>query len=71
MAAGIIRPLRHESLPPSGTDTYSTIAAALGSLKGPKHGGANIKVTEMMGDLKRNVADITDEQAIRSYLEAV
>jgi citrate synthase len=55
----------------SGTDTYSTIAAALGSLKGPKHGGANIKVTEMMGDLKRNVADITDEQAIRTYLEAV
>ena len=55
----------------SGTDTYSTIAAALGSLKGPKHGGANIKVTEMMGDLKRNVADLTDEQAIRSYLEAV
>jgi citrate synthase len=36
----------------SGSDTYSTIAAALGSLKGPKHGGANIKVTQMMEDLK-------------------
>ena len=54
-----------------GGGNNSTIAAALGSLKGPKHGGANIKVTEMMGDLKRNVADLTDEQAIRSYLEAV
>jgi citrate synthase len=55
----------------SGTDTYSTIAAALGSLKGPKHGGANIKVTEMMTDLKQQVADSTDETAIRRYLEAI
>lgn len=55
----------------SGTDTYSTIAAALGSLKGPKHGGANIKVTEMMADLKQQVADTTDESAIRVYLENV
>lgn len=55
----------------SGTDTYSTIAAALGSLKGPKHGGANIKVTEMMSDLKRQIADTTDEAAVRRYLEAV
>ena len=39
----------------SGTDTYSTIAAALASLKGPKHGGANIKVVQMMEDLKQNV----------------
>lgn len=55
----------------SGTDTYSTIAAALGSLKGPKHGGANIKVTEMMKDLKASLDDSTDEQAIRKYLEEI
>ncbi len=52
----------------SGTDTYSTISAALGSLKGPKHGGANIKVTEMMKDLKAHVSNIHDENAIREYL---
>ena len=55
----------------SGTDTYSTIAAALGSLKGPKHGGANIKVTNMMEDLKANVADLTNEACVKAYLEAV
>jgi citrate synthase len=55
----------------SGTDTYLTIAAALGSLKGPKHGGANIKVTGMMNDLKKQVVDATDETAIRRYLEAI
>lgn len=55
----------------SGTDTYSTIAAALGSLKGPKHGGANIKVTEMMTDLKQHVLDTTNEAAVRGYLEQV
>ncbi|NCB36497.1 MAG: citrate synthase, partial [Clostridia bacterium] len=52
----------------SGTDTYSAIAAALASLKGPKHGGANIKVVQMMADLKRNVNDLNDEEAIRAYL---
>ncbi|MCL2446379.1 MAG: citrate/2-methylcitrate synthase [Oscillospiraceae bacterium] len=52
----------------SGTDTYSTIAAALGSLKGPKHGGANIKVVQMMEDLKANVADTTSEAQVRDYL---
>ncbi len=52
----------------TGTDTYSVIAAALCSLKGPKHGGANIKVMEMMDDLKRNVSDITDEDAVNDYL---
>lgn len=52
----------------SGTDTYSTIAAALGSLKGPKHGGANIKVVEMFEDLKQNVADYQDEEQVASYL---
>lgn len=55
----------------SGTDTYSTIAAALGSLKGPKHGGANIKVVEMFEDLKKNVDDWKDEEKVRAYLSAV
>ena len=52
----------------SGTDTYSAIAAALCSLKGPKHGGANIKVVEMFADLKENVKDWTDDDQIREYL---
>lgn len=52
----------------SGTDTYSTIAAALGSLKGPKHGGANIKVVSMFKDMKENLKDWTDEEEIESYL---
>lgn len=52
----------------SGTDTYSTIAASLGSLKGPKHGGANIKVVKMIEDMKENVKDWTDEDAIADYL---
>ena len=55
----------------SGTDTYSTIAAALGSLKGPKHGGANIKVVEMFEDLKMNVDDWKDEAKVGAYLDAV
>lgn len=52
----------------SGTDTYSVIAAALGSLKGPKHGGANIKVVQMFEDMKENLSDWTDEDAIADYL---
>ena len=52
----------------SGTDTYSTIAAAMSSLKGPKHGGANIKVTQMFEDMKAHVADWADEDAVRQYL---
>ena len=52
----------------SGTDTYSAIAAALGSLKGPKHGGANIKVVEMIADLKKNVKDTTDPEQVEEYL---
>ncbi|MCI8781627.1 MAG: citrate/2-methylcitrate synthase [Lachnospiraceae bacterium] len=52
----------------AGSDTYSVIAAALSSLKGPKHGGANIKVVEMIQDLKEHVSDITDEDAVRAYL---
>lgn len=53
----------------SGTDTYSTIAAALGSLKGPKHGGANIKVVSMFQDLKKEVKDWEDEDEVRNYLK--
>lgn len=53
----------------SGTDTYAAMAAALSSLKGPKHGGANIKVVQMMEDLKKNVHDTKDEDEVRNYLE--
>ena len=53
----------------SGTDTYSAIAAALSSLKGPKHGGANVKVVEMFDDLKQQVKDWKDDEAIENYLE--
>lgn len=52
----------------SGTDTYSVVAASLGSLKGPKHGGANIKVVGMMEDIKKNVKDWKDEEEVRRYL---
>ncbi|MCD7891780.1 MAG: citrate/2-methylcitrate synthase [Ruminococcus sp.] len=52
----------------SGTDTYSAIAAALGSLKGPKHGGANIKVALMFDDLKKQVSDWKDEDEVKNYL---
>lgn len=52
----------------SGTDTYSAVAAALGSLKGPKHGGANIKVVSMFQDMKEHLKDSTDEEEIREYL---
>ena len=53
----------------SGSDTYSVIAAAIGSLKGPKHGGANIKVVRMFEDLKKSLSDWEDEDAIRDYLQ--
>lgn len=52
----------------SGTDTYSAVAAALGSLKGPRHGGANIKVVQMFNDMKQNIKDWTDEQEVADYL---
>ena len=52
----------------SGTDTYSVIAAALGSLKGPRHGGANIKVVHMLADMKQSIEDWTDDSAIEDYL---
>ena len=52
----------------SGTDTYSAISAALGSLKGPRHGGANIKVVQMFDNMKESI-DTTDKAQIRHYLE--
>ena len=55
----------------SGTDTYSVIAASLGSLKGPKHGGANIKVVQMFEDMKANLKDWTDEEEVSRYLRAL
>lgn len=55
----------------SGTDTYSAIAAAIGSLKGPKHGGANHKVMQMMNEIKENVQDWKDEEELSAYLEKI
>ncbi len=52
----------------SGSDTYSTIAAAMSSLKGPKHGGANIKVMEMIDDIKSNVPNYDDKEELSAYL---
>ena len=53
----------------SGSDTYATIAAAMSSLKGPRHGGANLKVMDMMDELKASVQDWTDDDEVRAYLE--
>ncbi|MDR1002018.1 MAG: citrate/2-methylcitrate synthase [Oscillospiraceae bacterium] len=55
----------------SGTDTYSVIAAALGSLKGPRHGGANIKVVRMFDDMMEKISDWDDEEEISAYLVRV
>ncbi len=55
----------------TGTDTYSAIAAAIGSLKGPLHGGANAMVLEMMEDIKANVKDWEDEEEIAAYIEKI
>lgn len=52
----------------SGTDTYSAIAAAMGSLKGPRHGGANIKVVQMFEDLKKNISNWDDDRQLENYL---
>lgn len=52
----------------AGTDTYSAIAAAMSSLKGPKHGGANIKVIEMMDDIRKNVKNWDDREEVKAYL---
>lgn len=55
----------------SGTDTYSSVAASLGSLKGPKHGGANIKVVRMFEDIKEHVKDWKDEEEVGMYLAKI
>ncbi len=55
----------------SGTDTYSATAASIASLKGPKHGGANLKVQQMFDDLKENCPDYEDESALSAYLEGL
>lgn len=55
----------------SGTDTYSAVAASIGSLKGPRHGGANLKVQQMFADLRENCRDIKDEGALREYLQDI
>ena len=55
----------------TGTDTYSAVAAALASLKGPKHGGANIQVINMIRDCKKEVGDITDYKKVDAYLKRV
>ena len=55
----------------SGTDTYSAVAAAIASLKGPKHGGANLKVLEMFDEIKANVKDWNDREEITDYLEKI
>ena len=55
----------------AGTDTYSAIAAAMSSLKGPKHGGANIKVMEMMDDIRKNVKNWDDRDEVKAYLAKI
>ena len=55
----------------SGTDTYSSIAAGIGSLKGPKHGGANLKVTDMLNYLKNSIDDWSDDKEIEQHLEGI
>ncbi|WP_455056400.1 citrate/2-methylcitrate synthase [Jutongia sp.] len=55
----------------SGTDTYSAVAASIASLKGPRHGGANLKVQQMFDDLRENCADTTDDEQVREYLSKI
>ena len=55
----------------SGTDTYAAIAAGIGALKGPRHGGANIKVFKMLEDMKANIGDITDEGQVADYITKI
>lgn len=55
----------------SGTDTYSSVAASIGSLKGPRHGGANLKVQRMFDDIKANVSDWTSEEEVGAYLHRI
>lgn len=55
----------------SGTDTYSAIATGLGSLKGPRHGGANLKVSQMLENIRENLKNIEDEKEIEKYLKKI
>ncbi len=55
----------------SGTDTYSAVVSSLASLKGPKHGGANLKVVDMFEDIKTNVKNWDDEEELTAYLDAM
>lgn len=55
----------------SGTDTYSAVAASIASLKGPRHGGANLKVLQMMRDMKENCGDPSDREHVRAYLQKI
>jgi citrate synthase len=55
----------------SGSDTYSVMAAALGSLKGPRHGGANIKVVQMFEDIKQNIKEWDDDREVEEYLTKI
>ena len=55
----------------SGTDTYSAIAASIGSLKGPRHGGANLKVQNMFDDIKAHISDWTNEEEVSAYLDKI
>jgi citrate synthase len=55
----------------SGTDTYSAIGAAIGSLKGPRHGGANISVVKMLDDMKENIRDYADDDEVANYLRKI
>jgi len=55
----------------SGTDTFSSMAASIGSLKGPRHGGANLKVQHMFDDIKANVSDWTNEEEVAAYLKRI
>ena len=55
----------------TGTDTYSSIAASLGSLKGPRHGGANLRVVEMFDDMRSHLTDWEDDEQIADYLHGL
>ena len=55
----------------SGTDSYSSTSASIGSLKGPRHGGANLKVQNMFTDLKANVKDWESDEEITAYLQKI
>lgn len=55
----------------SGTDTYSSMSASIGSLKGPRHGGANLKVQNMFTDIKTNVKDWTNEEEVAAYINKI